>query len=74
MPVLAFAQALQRFAQADWQQTPSTQSPLVHWLPAEQAAPLACGGTQCPAGEQKLPVVQSAFERQVVLHVVAPQA
>jgi hypothetical protein len=73
MPVLTFEQALQRPPQADAQQTPSTQSPLVHWAPALHAAPLACGGTQCPAGAQKLPVVQSAFDRQVALHDVGPQ-
>ena len=72
-PVLTFAQALQSVAQADSQQTPSTQSPLAHWLAAVHEAPLACGATQCPADEQKLLVEQSAFERQEVLHDVAPQ-
>jgi len=72
-PVLAAEQAMQRAPQVLSQQTPSTQKPLVHWVPAMHVPPFACGGTQCPPVLQKLPVEQSAFERQVVLHDVVPQ-
>jgi hypothetical protein len=74
-PVFAFEQARQRPLQALSQQTPSTQELLVHWLPAVQDAPFACGVTQCPARLQKMPPAdeQSAFERQLVLQLVAPQ-
>jgi hypothetical protein len=70
---LVFAQALQRLAQADSQQTPSTQLPFAHWLAAVHVAPLVWGAMQRPAGEQKVLVEQSAFERQEVLQEVAPQ-
>jgi hypothetical protein len=72
-PVLTFAQALQRVAQADSQQTPSTQSPLAHWLAAEHDAPLVWGAMQCPVDEQKVLLEQSAFERHEVLQEVVPQ-
>ena len=72
-PVLALEQALQRSAQADSQQTPSTQSPLAHWLAAVHAPPLVCGAMQYPATEQKVVDEQSAFDKQEVLHDVAPQ-
>jgi hypothetical protein len=72
-PVLALAQALQRVAQADSQQTPSTQLAFAHWLPAVHEAPLAWGAMHFPADEQKVVVEQSAFERHEVLHDVAPQ-
>jgi hypothetical protein len=72
-PVLALEQALQRVAQVDSQQTPSTQSPLAHWLPALHAPPLVWGAMQCPADEQKVVDEQSAFDRQEVLHAVGPQ-
>jgi hypothetical protein len=70
---LALAQALQRPAQADSQQTPSTQELLEHWLPAVHEAPLVWGAMQCPVAEQKVVAEQSAFERQEVLQDVAPQ-
>jgi hypothetical protein len=73
MPVLALEHALHRPAQADSQQTPSTQSPLAHWFPAVHEAPLACGEMQRPADEQKWPVVQSVLETQEVRHDAAPQ-
>jgi hypothetical protein len=66
-------QAEQAPAQADSQQTPSTQEALEHWLAAVHVAPFACGGTQWPSEAQNVPVAQSAFERQVVLHEVGPQ-
>jgi hypothetical protein len=43
-PVLPIEQAWQTPPQADSQQTPSTQLPLVHSLPSPQAEPFAC----CP--------------------------
>jgi len=38
-----------------------------------QLAPVACGGPQCPFGAQTLPVAQSAFDAQEVLHDEDPQ-
>jgi hypothetical protein len=71
-PVREAEQAAQEPAQADSQQTPSTQKPLVHSADPPQAAPFAFTDTHWPA-MQKLPVVQSAFEAHVVLQAVAPQ-
>jgi hypothetical protein len=72
-PVLTFEQALHDPAQADSQQTPSMQLPVTHWLPAVHEPPFVCGAMQCPAAEQKVVDEQSAFDRQEVLHDVAPQ-
>ena len=53
LPTLpATSQAWHWPPQAELQQTPSTQLPLVHWSDAPQAAPLASVGTQACAALQ----------------------
>lgn len=47
-PVREAEHALQVSVHALWQQTPSTQNPLPHWLAAAQALPVARTGTQLP--------------------------
>jgi len=72
-PVLALLHAKQVPAQADSQQTPSTQKLLVHSPATPQLAPSAFRPThEVPA--QKLPVEQSLLEAHVLLHDVAPHA
>jgi hypothetical protein len=53
------------------QQTPSTHSPLVHWLLVLHALLLGSVELQTPA-EQKLPAVQSALVWQFPLQASAP--
>jgi hypothetical protein len=60
-------QASQAPPQAALQQTPSTQLPLVHALPAAQEAPLPCLGTQAPFS-QNCPEAQAKSLAQVVGH------
>jgi hypothetical protein len=76
-PVLAAEQAVQVPAQALLQQNPSTQAPDVHWLLAEQTAPVA--RQVVPVQATHLPPVHCAPAAQfaVVVHetvqAVAPQ-
>jgi hypothetical protein len=57
------------------QQTPSTQLPLMHWVPAAQARPLALSAQLrvAPAPWQVKGATQSASVAQVVLQAFAPQ-
>jgi hypothetical protein len=57
------------------QHTPSTQLPLMHWVPAPQATPLALSAQLrvAPAPWQVNGATQSASVAHVVLHAEVPQ-
>ena len=57
------------------QQTPSTQLPLMHWLPPAQPRPFALSAQLrvAPAPWQVKGATQSASVAQVVLQAFAPQ-
>jgi hypothetical protein len=65
------AQVWQVPLHAVWQQTPSTQKPLMQAALLVQAVPFGSAATQVPA-EQKWPVAQSLFCEQDVWQAVAP--
>jgi hypothetical protein len=72
-PVSACVHAWQVPPQAVWQQTPETQFPLRHWLPAPQAAPSASSAPQVPVGPgllQELDAAHCALEVQLVRQAV----